>query len=905
MRNFLGKWVGCGMRKLSIAAVILAVPVASFAAASVWTMRNDNNRSSASLSEKQLNTSNVNTTTFGKLFTLPADDQVYTTPLYINDLNGINTVYFASTNNTVYAYNADTGAFLWSKNLNNGFRPFSKSDANAFGACGGGYNDAAGNMGIIGTPVIDVKTKTLYVVVKTVENGNYPQRLHALDLANNGASKFGGPVVIGGSAPGNADGGSTVTFKSRYANQRAGLALVNNVVYIAQASYCDSGPYHGWVMGFNAKTLAQVAAWTPAPNGTAAGIWQGGQPPAVDGAGNLIVATGNGFSDNSSDGNTNFGESVVKLSPNGSGNLSMATFWTPANWAALDAVDDDQGAAGLLILPGQSRILQGGKDSILHLIDANNMGGLGAGNIQQFQATFSQNGGSKHIHGAPIYWNSASNGGLLYVWGEDDYLRTFKYSPTTNISTSPFRTGTVLTPQIGYGMPGANLAISALGGQAGTGVVWANAVYDGDANQGTRPGILRAYDADNAVSELWNSRKVATDSCGYLAKGTHPVVANGKVFISSFGSANLTNSGQVCVYGLKAKPALPPGGLPNYPTNFAGASQFAFNGSAFLTEGNQTNSTNCYIGWSAATAYTAGATVSFGGVNYKANYWTQGQNPSSYNGGPGSGKPWTIVSTCTAPKPLCYAAWSSSTAYTAGATVSYNSVNYQANFWTQGQNPSTNNGGGGSGQPWVIVATCGPSAPSGSIRLTDGRPMEGASAFYLHKVDVTKFHANFSFKLTAGAGATIADGMTFTIQGASPYAIGGSGAGLGYGVNPGNSATGIPQSVAIKFDVYDNAGEGNNSTGIFINGVAPTTPMVTLPANIDLHSGRRFNVAMAYNGVTLTVTITDAVTAAAATQSYTVNIPAVVGSTGYVGFTGGTGSITTTQDVLNFTYTNP
>lgn len=754
------------------------VASAIFGSPSVWTMRNDNSRSSAYTSERLLNKNNVNTGTFGKLFTLAADDQVYTTPLYLYDVNGTNVVYFASTNNTVYAYNADTGALLWSKNLNNGFRPFNKNDAAGFGACGGNYNDAAGNMGILGTPVIDVKTKTLYVVTKTVENGNFPQRLHALDITNNGAEKFGGPVVVGGSVAGTGDGGTTVNFNSKLANQRTGLALVNNVVYFGEASYCDYGQYHGWVMGFNASTMTQVAAWNASVNSRASGIWQAGQPPAVDGSGNVFVATGNGYGGDASNGVTNFSESVLKLKQNGNGSLGLASFWTPSNWAALDSVDDDQGSAGLLLLPGQNRFLQGGKDSIIHLMNANNLGGMGGANIQQFAATFSQNGGWKHIHGAPIYWNSATNGGLVYVWGEDDYLRTYKYSPTTNFNTTSFKVGTVLTPQVGYGMPGANLAISSLGNQAGTGVLWAYAVQDGNANQDSRPGVLYAYDADNAVTALWNSRQVASDDCGYLAKGTHPVVINGKVFLSSFGSATKNNSGRVCVYGLKANPALPAGTLPNYPTSFTGATQFAYNGSAWL------------------------------------------------NGG--------------------------------------------------------------------------------AIRLTDGRVNQGASAFFLQKLDVSKFKTNFSIQLSAGA--SIADGMTFTIQGVSPYAIGGPGGGLGVGVdpNPGASpATGIPKSVAIKFDVYGNTTEGANSTGIFTNGTAPTTPAITLPANIDLHSGHKFNVAMTYDGVNLTVTITDAVTAAATTNVYAVNIPNVVGSTkAYVGFTGGTGGITTTQDVLSFTYTN-
>ncbi|MDF3034980.1 MAG: Large repetitive protein [Paucimonas sp.] len=741
-------------------------------------MRNDGNRSSAFTNERQLATSNVNTANFGKLRTLPADDQVYTTPLYMYNVNGANIVYFASVNNTVYAYNADTGALVWSRNLNNGFRPFSTADANAFGACGGNYKDAAGNMGIIGTPVIDVKSKTLYVVAKTVENGNYPQRLHALDIAT-GAPKAGSPVVVGGSVSGTGNGGTTVPFNSRLANQRTGLALVNNVVYFGEASYCDAGRYHGWVMGFNASTLQQVAAWNAAPDAYRVGVWHAGQPVAVDGGANLYIATGNGVGGTSANGTRNFAESVVKLKQNGDGSLGLASFWTPSNWAALDSVDDDQGAAGVMLLPGQNRVIQGGKDGIIHVFDSNNLGGMGGTHVQQFQSTFSQNGGFKHIHGAPAFWTSNTNGGLMYVWGENDYLRTYRYGATGPFATTAFKTGTVLAPQIGYGMPGANIAISSNGGQAGTGVVWAYAVQDGNANQDTRPGVLRAYNADDAVNELWNSRQAAGDDCGYLAKGTHPVIANGKVFLSSFGTATKNNSGQVCVYGLKTNPALPAGSLPNFPSGFANATQFAYNGSAYLS--------------------------------------------------------------------------------------------------------------------------------GSALRLTDGRINQAGSVFSIQKLGIAKFTANFSFQTTAGANT--ADGMTVTIQGNSPYALGGPGGGLGFGVDPnaGSSpATGIPQSVAVKFDLYGNTTEGANSTGIFTNGAAPTVPAITLPGTVDLHSGNRFNVRMVYDGTTLTVTITNAVTNASSSQAYTVNIPSIVGgNTAYFGFTGGTGGISATQDVLSLTFTNP
>jgi hypothetical protein len=180
------------------------------------------------------------------------------------------------------------------------------------------------------------------------------------------------------------------------------------------------------------------------------------------------------------------------------------------------------------------------------------------------------------------------------------------------------------------------------------------------------------------------------------------------------------------------------------------------------------------------------------------------------------------------------------------------------------------------------------------LQLTDGSPNETASIFYKKPVNVSSFTTTFTFQLLNA----VADGFTFTIQSISPTAIGSRGGGLGY--------QGIGNSVAVKFDLYSNAGEGNDSTGLYINGAAPTSAnsIDLTKTGINLHSGDTFNVTMTYNGTTLNVTITDTVTNATATQSYQVNIPAIVGGTSaYVGFTGGTGGRTATQDILTWTYT--
>jgi len=183
---------------------------------------------------------------------------------------------------------------------------------------------------------------------------------------------------------------------------------------------------------------------------------------------------------------------------------------------------------------------------------------------------------------------------------------------------------------------------------------------------------------------------------------------------------------------------------------------------------------------------------------------------------------------------------------------------------------------------------------SGALQLTDGGAGEGRAAWWTKKVNVQKFTTDFNFQQTSAT----ADGMTFAIQNAAPgvWAVGGNGASLGYG--------GLAASVAVKFDLYNNGGEGSDSTGIYTAGAVPTLPSVDMTGSgVNLHSGDVMHAHVTYDGTTLTLTITDTVTNASFTTSTAVNIPTVVGATtAYVGFTGGTGGATAVQNVLNWTY---
>ena len=229
-----------------------------------------------------------------------------------------------------------------------------------------------------------------------------------------------------------------------------------------------------------------------------------------------------------------------------------------------------------------------------------------------------------------------------------------------------------------------------------------------------------------------------------------------------------------------------------------------------------------------------------------------------------------------------------------GITSAYSN---EVNATTSGTTPTLNFPSGFTGAAGQFSFNGASAKIVGSnLQLTDGGAAEGASIFALTSVNVTTFNTQFTVQLLAGTTPT-ADGMTFTIQGVGPTALGGTGGNLGF--------AGIANSVAVKFDLFDNAGEGSNSTGLYTNGAAPnaTNSINLTGTGIDLHSGHAMNVSMTYNGTTLQVTITDSVTHATATQSYTVNIPTIVGgNTAYAGFTGATGGLTAVQNIQNWTY---
>jgi len=443
-------------------------------AANVLTQHNDLSRTGANTSETILTPANVNTTTFGKLFTDAVDGEVYAQPLYVENLNlngGTHNVIFVCTeSNSVYAFDADTpGIIYWHVNFGTPFNPSSID-------CG----DLTPAVGITGTPVIDLSSGTLYVDTKLASGP--AQVLHALDITT-GNEKFGGPATISASG-----------FSASLEHQRPGLLLLNGVVYVAFGSHCDHTPYHGYVLGYNATNLSQVAAFNVTPTGSQGAVWSGGMAPAADTNGNIYIMTGNG----TFDGTTNYGESMIKLNSS----LAVQDYATPSDYTTLNNDDTDFGSGGPVLLPTHY-VVGIGKDGNLCLADINHMGHVG-----NFTQEFSAQSFGDTVGKSPVYWQGPA---LQYIFVQHSNSPTKSFEFTgTNIITTPLGTASFSESDRCGG-----LSLSANG--TTNGILWE---ISSDNN-------LRAYDAVKFPTLLWSG------SVGTYVKMTCPTIANGKVYVGT------------------------------------------------------------------------------------------------------------------------------------------------------------------------------------------------------------------------------------------------------------------------------------------------------------------------------------------------------------------------------------
>ena len=535
--------------------LMVCCSVAALAQVNVYMRSYNTSRTQANLQETILTPQNVSPSNFGKLFTVHTDGEIYTQPLYISNLaiaGGTHNVIFVGTTfNSVYAIDADNGTIYWQQNF--GYPIIAEdvqNDNNISWYTG---------IGIIGTPVIDPDTNILYVV-----NGHQPQSgqqsysyyLNALDITT-GNPVNGSPKQISASYS-TPDLTTPEVFQAKTQNQRCGLTLANGNIYMCFGSHQDIMPYTGWMLAYNKSTLNQVAVYAVTTIGSEGGIWMAGQAPVVDGAGNLYVSTGNGTNGTTPNGLYQAGESIIKLSPN----LELLDYFTPYNAASLSAGDMDLASAGVIMVPNTNYVLGGGKQGVLYLLNTNNMGHFNAShdNVQQeFQAIYGQ--GTSHIHGTATYFDSDANGPTLYIWGENDVLRSFTYNSTTGtINTTPWATSSMTAPVTNNdgAMPGGFTSISANGNS--NGILWASTPFNGNAAGNSTPslpgdglvqGVLYAFDA-NTLKVLWSDKdNDARDEIGLFGKYCPPMVANGKMYVPNFGPVGTTDgSGNLVVYGL-------------------------------------------------------------------------------------------------------------------------------------------------------------------------------------------------------------------------------------------------------------------------------------------------------------------------------------------------------------------
>ena len=505
--------------------------------------RNDNFRTGQNLAESILTPSAVTASNFGLQFTDAVDGQVYAEPLYVPAVpipsqGTHNVVYVATEFDSVYAFDADqAGPALWHTSfidLASGITPVPSSDS--------GCTDLVPWIGITATPVIDRNTGTLYVISKVkLGPGSYQQQLHALDITT-GLEMPNSPVTIAATVAGTAPDGvrGIITFDPLLQHDRPALTLANSVVYLSFASHCDIGPYHGWILGYNETTLAQVVVYNTTRNGSEGGIWQSGCGPGVDTNGDLIAITGNGSFDTGAP-RVDYGDSYLRLTP-GSGTLSVSSFFTPSNELTLDEKDLDLGSGGNLMLPDQTDapnnphlMVSAGKQGTLYLVNRDDMGGFIAPPAadQIVQELPGEVGG---MYGTPAYWQgtvpSVGLQNMIYTAGVSDQPKMFVVSGGL-IQTPPASTAINVT----LGFPGASPVISANGTTGG--ILW---VIDSTSWSIAGPAILFAFDATNLSTELYNSTQFSSDDPGPAVKFTVPTVANGSVYIGT--------QTQLAVFGL-------------------------------------------------------------------------------------------------------------------------------------------------------------------------------------------------------------------------------------------------------------------------------------------------------------------------------------------------------------------
>jgi len=889
----------------------------------VPTWRYDLTHAGQNTNETALTPANVNVASFGKLFTLTVDESVYAQPLYVPGLtmsDGLthNVLFVATTHDSIYAFDADSNGGanadpIWQISLLD----------TAHGASSGattvpwedeGSEDMEPEIGITGTPVINPSTNTMYVVGATKENGAYFLRLHALNILT-GAEQSHSPVVIEATVAGTGNGssGGKLSFSPLWQGQRGALDYYNGHVYFGFGSHGDNGPWHGWVFAYDATTLAQTAVVCTSPNGLGAGVWEAGAGLPIDDdatGGRMFLTTGNGtFSTYPPfNGTSELGDSIVNFSL-ANGGLQATDAFTSFNQAKLSTSDADQGSGGILMVPDQQGanphiLVQAGKEGRILVLNRDHLGGYLTGVTSNTNALQDILNATEGLWSTPAYWN-----GNVYMWGGGDVAKLFHLNSGV-MNTTPSSKSTVSSA-----FPGASFSVSSNGAQDG--IAWAVRT-DQYTTHGTQ--VLYAWDATDLSNLLYESDTNATrDGAGRANKFTIPVITNGKVYVGA--------TFQVDVYGLfngeptAAAPVITPDGGTFAGSQSVTLSTATSSGSIFYTLDGTVptpGSTPYTDPFTISTDTTVRAITSAPGFVQSAvssaSFTFSGQTPAASftpGGGTYTATQKVTLSDTDSTANIYYTtdgstSTASSNLYTGPITIAasttinaiaidpnlQNSNVATAAYVIQAGGSSINFGSGFSSVAGLTLNGSTVNTDDSRLQLTNGADHEAGSVFWDQAIGVQSFTTDFSFQLSDA----LADGFTFTIQDIGPNALGGQSDALGY--------AGIGKSVAIKFDLYNNAGEGTDSTGVYTDGAVPTVPAVDMTSSgVLLRSGDSMLAHVTYDGATLTMNLLDLVNNKTFTLTKAINIPQVVGAnTAYVGFTGGTGGLSASQKILYWTY---
>ena len=506
------------------AHLTLAVtPVVAASNVDVVTYHYDIGRTGLNPNEIILTPTNVTSSGFGLLRVLPVDGLVDGQPLFLANLNiagqAQNVVFAVTEHDSVYAFNADSGAQIWKTSV---------LGANETTSDDHGCGQITPEIGITSTPVIDRSAGahgTIFVVgMSKDQTGAYHQRLHALDVTT-GAELPGSPTEISASYPGtgaNSSGGNVVFDPGQYA-ERAGLLLINQTIYLGWTSHCDAGAYTGWLMAYSESTLAQTAVLNLTPNGSEGSIWMAGSGLAADSSGNIYFLDANGTFDTTLTASGlpvsgDYGNGFMKVSTAG-GTLSVADYFQPYNTLDESNADEDLGSGGALVLPDlqdasgtvHHLAVGAGKDSNIYIVNRDNMGKFNAQNNNAIYQEIS--GAIDGVWSMPAYFNNT-----VYYGAVGDTLKAF---PITNAMLAA-------TPSVqstnNFPYPGTTPAVSANG--TNNGIVW-------DV-ENSSPAVLHAYNAAT-LQEIYNSNQAANgrDQFGNGNKFITPMVVDGKVFVGT------------------------------------------------------------------------------------------------------------------------------------------------------------------------------------------------------------------------------------------------------------------------------------------------------------------------------------------------------------------------------------